>query len=310
MNRSEHILLKIFRETFLPKYLLLLPILFLINSSCIKTDTSDCVRFSLNVKVLNTNGEDITALGEAGDVQLYIFDGDLHYLDQVNVSSEDIINAKRLDFFYRTNSQSVWVVAWSNLKRNQSIIPPSFSRGTNMEDALIQLKRDADEYAINPDDLFYGVINVRGQQSNQQIPIRRKTALLRVTINGVNFETGKNYYLVIEGAKQDAYNFKGNLVGNPIHYKHTEGFKPSETSYNTLIPFRVFPVSEGNSLIIYVYKELDIIAFTDRDTEGKPIVPIVGVTNNILINLPSGETSIDVTVKVTDWNDFYQWSIW
>lgn len=315
MSKSEHIWIKVFRKILLPKYLILLPIFFV--SSCIKTDTSDCVCFSLNVKVLNADGEDITALGEAGDAQIFLFDENFNYVEKKNVSSEDIINEKQFSFRFRNSSSTFWVVVWSNLNGNQKMVPPIFWEETKIDEALIQMKRDPDGYAINPDDLFSGVLQVCGQcTSNNTISIERKTALMNLSATGISNSVGQDYYFVLKGAKQDAYDFLLNLTGNPIIYRQTSSFFIQENQFEepqsviTTNPFTVFPLSTGERFVVEIYSGGVLIAVADTDDQGRDIIPIRGETINILLNFSGEAGNLEVKVEVTDWDDIYKWFIW
>lgn len=317
MIRSEHIWMKIFRKIILPKYLILLLILPFL-SACIKSDPPNCVRFSLNIKVLDINGDDITTLGDAGDVQLYIFDENLNYLDKINVSSEDIINKKQLDFLYRNNSSILWVVAWGNLNGNQNILPPIFSNSTQVNNALIQLKKGTNGHAINPDDLFAGTLQVCGQcNSNNIITIERKTALMNLTAVGIpNNPVVQDYYFVIKGAEQDAYNFLIDLTGSAITYKQSASYLSAKNTLKaaqsiiTTNPFKVYPLSVGNRFVIEIYNGNNLIGVADKDDQGRDIVPVRGETVNILLNFSGAAAPLEVKIEVTNWNDLYQWVVW
>lgn len=288
-------------------------------SACIKDDFPNCnTTLFLQIKAVDASGQDITSSGEAGAAKIYVFDEKQRFIQQMTVSATDIQNKIRIPLYIKgVNSFSV--VVWSNLNGNQQA--DSLANSISMDQALVQLKRNADGYAINPDDLFFGMTNVKASNTNaditieDNITIQRKTALLNIMVKGLDAQLTRstdaqlanNYYFIIKGTTKDAYNFKGELTGNPIEYKQYGEFNASNTQFISS-PFRMFPLSEGNRLTISIYKGDELIATANKnDEDGSDIRPIVGVTSNVLIDL---RAALKVNIIVTDWDSVYHWFEW
>ncbi|WP_221409269.1 FimB/Mfa2 family fimbrial subunit [Dysgonomonas alginatilytica] len=280
-------------------------------SACIKDDFPNCnTTLLLQIKAIDATGQDITASGEAGGAKLYVFDKNQRLIQQLPVSADDIQNRTRIQLLIKgTNSFSV--VVWSNLNGNQQA--DSLANGISMNQAFVQLKKNAEGYAVNPDDLFFGILNMNSSSANSDITlednitIQRKTAIVNIMVKGLDAQAANDYYFIIKGAKEDTYNFKGNLVGSPIDYKQSGEFNTSNTQFISS-PFSMYPLSEGNSLTIYIYKGEELIATANtNNVNGGNIVPVEGVTTNVLIDVRS---SLNVNIIVTDWNDVYHWFEW
>lgn len=298
--------------TTLYKYSILLLILLLCLSSCIKDDFPNCnTTLFLQIKAVDATGVDITSSGEAGAAEVYIFDRNQRFIEQISVTSEDIKNKVPLKIFHKGTSNFT-VVVWSNLNGNQQV--DSLTIGTSIDQAFVQLKRSAEGYALNPDDLFQGILNIKNNSNassditiEDSITIQRKTALLNIMVKGLEFQNPNNYYFIIKGASKDTYNFKGELVGDSIRYKQNGEFNTSGTQFISS-PFSLYPLPEGGRLTILIYNGENLIATAETNNkDGSNIVPIVGVTTNVLIDL---RASLNVNIVVTDWEDIYHWFEW
>ncbi|MBF0578138.1 FimB/Mfa2 family fimbrial subunit [Dysgonomonas sp. GY617] len=308
----RHLKYKISNQLF--KYTLhsVIVLLVLLSfSACIKDDFPNCnTTLFLQINAINASGQDITASGETGEAKLYVFDQNQRLTQQMTVSVADIQNKTRIQLLIKgTNHFSI--VVWSNLNGNQQA--DSLANGISMDQAFIQLKKNTEGYAINPDDLFFGILNIKGSNTNTDITIentitiQRKTALLNIMVKGLNAQFANDYYFIIGGTTKDAYNFKGNLVGSPIEYQQNGEFNASNTQFISS-PFRVYPLADGNSLTIYIYKGDQLIATANtNDENGANIIPIVGVTTNVLIDL---RASLNVNIIITNWEEVYHWFEW
>lgn len=295
-------------------YLTVALLIIFCTGGCIKEDLSRCqTELLLQVTVVNANGDDITSTGEAGEIEVYLFDGNQLFVSRITASAEEVEHFTPITITYNVSS-NFWVVVWSNLNGGQQV-SPLVSGVTTMDEALVQLMRDEEEYARNPDDLFFGIKNIGSEAitraaGDNSIMIARKTALMNISVKGLDPLLADQYYLVISGAKEDAYNFKGILTGNPIEYRQSGRFDDSGELFVSDEPFRIFPLSLGNRLTISIYAGDELITSVDTKSDGSSIIPIVGRTNNILIDLTEQAATLTVNVEVTDWNNIYHWFEW
>jgi hypothetical protein len=294
-------------------------LLSLCFSSCIFEDLPTCnTTLLLQIKAVDVTGEDITSTGEAGGAQIYVFDKNQHFVEQVAVSNTDIQNRIPVRLFYK-GRDSFSVIVWNNLNGNQQVSP--MNEGITLEQALVQLKSDTDGYALNPDDLFYGITNIKAREAavdvtiEDSVTIQRKTALVNIMVKGLDAPVfasldtkaaASDYHFIITGTKEDAYNFRGTLTGNSITYNQGGEFNASNTLFISS-PFTIYPLSDGNRLTISIYKSDTLIATAETNSNGTSIIPIVGSTTNILIDLRG---SLNINIIVTDWKDEYHWFEW
>lgn len=290
-------------------------------SSCINEDLSNCnskIDFVLRLKLVNAQGNDITQLRDVDDVILYIFDNNQKFLNQTTILANDVRNYVPVNLSYE-NTNDIWVVAWSNFKENQDVTP--LTQGMSMQDALVKLKKNSEGFAVNPDDLFWGTIHLSQNDAVQlnsvnqtinNLVLSRQVAQLNITVKGLD-PGYDDYYFIIGGSKEDTYNFEGKLRGNPIEYKQYGSFDAVTSLFHSA-GFSMYPLSDGNSNTISIYRSGNLIASVNVNSEdGSHIVPIRGVMLNVLIDLtqPSGgNVSIAVSIKVTKWDEYYHWVEW
>lgn len=290
--------------------LISLPLLGL--SSCIKDDFPNCnTTLLLQIKAVDVAGQDITASGEAGGAYVYVFDKKQRFIQQISVSAADIQDKTPIKI-YHEGINDFSVLVWSNLNGKQLV--DSLISGISIEKAFIRLKKNAEGYAQNPNDLFQGILQIKNNSNansdvtlEQTITIQRKTALLNIMVKGLEVPPVNNYYFIIKGVTKDTYNFKGELVGDSIRYKQGGEFNTSNSQFISS-PFSMYPIPAGSRLTILIYDGDNLIATAEtNDKDGSNIVPIVGVTTNVLIDL---RASLNVTIAVTNWQDIYHWVEW
>ncbi|GBU07270.1 hypothetical protein AwDysgo_06010 [Bacteroidales bacterium] len=277
-------------------------------SACCQEDFFDSkTDYLLHISVLNFWGENITTDGDAGDVNLFVFDQDYLYRDKLSISSESIKKDSAIRLTYNKTS-NIWLITWSNLNGSQDLILKQAE--SFMQDASIKLKRDNEGYAINPDDLFYAknIISSPGSATEVAVSLKRKTAKIRIAVKGLT--QANDYYFIIDGCKEDAYSFDGESVGDSIKYRQYGVFNSDKSLFQTPDAFRIFPPSKGNKNSIALYKGTELIVLVDKTNEASEIVPQAGATTNILIDLTKEDGILGINVIVTSWDDYYEWVEW
>lgn len=308
-------------ESRVMTYILICHIFVFSISSCVFEDTESCdteiaiKKTTLSVSVFNAAGQNITTTGVAGDVHLFVFDDNQKFVDEIIVKSIEIQNNTPITIGYK-DVTNYWVVAWGNLNSKQKVT--QLTKGMSIEEGLVQLEKNVEGYAINPDDLFWGIqfcpssqtkAGVDTKTENITLEMRRMTARMAITVIGLNPQLN-DYRFIISGSNEDTYTFNGNLVGSPIAYKEDGMFDPN-SNFVSLLPFSMFPLTEGDYNTISIYQGNNLIVSVHTNSvNGANIVPIVGVTNNILIDLTGQLTEMEATIKVSDWNTVHQWVEW
>lgn len=289
------------------RYIFLLVWISVLTPGCIREDLSGCTsEFNLNIVAVNATGEDITETGEAGTVEVFVFDFNREFTENAVLPPAAVQRHIPYKYLYQ-HTADLWFVGWSNLNGAQDVTLPV--EGSPKEDALIRLRRDGDGYAISPDDLFFGLkpFNINPRITSADLVIARKTALMYLTVIGLNPSFGNRYTFIVSGAEDDTFDFAGNLRGSPVDYRQRGEFDTSNGSFHTFSAFRVFPLRAGVGFTISIYRDGLLIAAVDADQDGNPIVPRVGETINVLIDLAA---QLSVNVRVTDWDKTFQWLQW
>lgn len=275
-------------------------------AGCCNNRSEETSEFNLNIRALNAAGEDITETGEAGTVEIFVFDFNREFTENAALSPQAVQSHTPYRYFYQ-DAADLWFVGWSNLNGAQDVTIPV--QGTPKEEAVVRLRRDEDLFAINPDDLFFGLkpFNINPQITSADLVIGRKTASMYLAVIGLNPLFAGRYTFILRGAEDDAFDFAGNLTGEPIEYRQEGEFDIPTGIFHTLSGFRVFPLREGTGFTVSIYRDDLLIAAASTDQDGNLIVPRVGVTTNVLIDLSA---ELIVNVIVTGWDKTFQWLLW
>ena len=130
------------------------------------------------------------------------------------------------------------------------------------------------------------------------------TASMNITLQGLQDLTGTNdgnYSLVVRETSS-RMDFNGNYGGPPASYSPAMTLAANKDFEVSM--FRLFPTAEGNGLTIDIYHNRSLLKSITADGSGKPIVPIVGKTTNLLLNF---KASVDVGVEITGWGETVVW---
>ena len=129
-------------------------------------------------------------------------------------------------------------------------------------------------------------------------------ASMNVTIRGLqglSGSSGGDYSLVVRETT-GSIDFGGIYGGDRASYS-VRGSMNGRKEY--VVPsFRLFPVFEGEGLIIDIYRDGSLLRSVTLEDDGSPIVPEVGTTLNVLLNF---EGHVSVSVAVTKWNVVHIW---
>lgn len=291
-------------------------------SSCVKEDLSDCPRpFQVTIKALDADLKDITESGVVQQVILFVFDENRQIVSSFELASDFIKNRKsidiKLDF---PGHKSLTLVAWGNI--NEKVDFSQVNTVKQMSDLYVKLKsgnsvklegrnseklKSRNSVATEPDDLFYGSINIPVEfggieyGKSHVVEIGRKTA--SVIIQGRNFpanEAVSSYSFVLRESL-DTYDSEGVLSGSMVNYQ-PEIFVNDAGHLATSI-FYVFPTVNEKSFVLDIYKNEQLIYSFSKGSDGKDFVPVLGRLLNIIIDFKS---EISIKVVITPWGVVYQ----
>lgn len=210
---------------------LTLAALAMLTTGCIKEDLDEC--YKLTLKVVNHNGDDITALSVVSEAKLFIYDDNSKLLDTRDLNDAFIRGKETIELNY-PESTKLHLIAWGNLKGSQDV-----SDATKAEDLTVSLKNDETLLAQSPDSLFFGNINVtvRGNgvaDGNQEIVLEPKTGTVEMrTLNlqyalktrGLRATDDCDFYM---DRTLNAIDYKGELTGDSVYYNPDANWKGSE----------------------------------------------------------------------------------
>lgn len=289
-------------------------------SGCIKSDLEHCDRRAeLIIKAIHTNGEDITATGEAGDVVLFVFDDEGNFVSRQLVPSHDIVAGNTIPVSLQSNQANRYV-AWSNITDTTRMF--DFEAARNLAQNKMQPLTDADGFAKIEKDIFYGKKRVSGQEITNntlvELPIRRALAQIHVSVVGLPpSENPANYSIVIGNDDQTALDFENQVQrsGN-IRYKQEAVWLAEKKMMGTGTAFSTLPSPQGASKTVLLYKNGELIASATQDIEGKSIAPKAEQRVNVLIDLnrecncPDDTGVLEIRIEVSDWNQVVEWKEW
>ena len=72
------------------------------------------VPFSVVLKAMNSDGNDITTKGEVNGATLFVFDQNNDFFEQINVNKSTILSRRAIDINC-PNSNDITVIAWSGI---------------------------------------------------------------------------------------------------------------------------------------------------------------------------------------------------
>lgn len=280
----------------------------LVFTGCIKEDMDDCKYYTVQLKVENQNGGDITESGIVSEATLFVFDANNKYLDKVLVNAETIKNRRYIELDYPSSSQ-LNVVAWGGLSgQNQDVTEAQI-----ISDLQVNLQKQGN-IANSPDSLYHGTKTVitrasEGQTIHQEIVIRKKVGSVQVRTIGIEYvnapvskageSVNPNDFTYIVDKTPSGFDYQGLTIGDSVSYSpepiiaETTGYL--ETEKSNVIPSDKIGVSlQGNGVEIYN---------RDVDDDGKPFKVEAG--DDLLIVVRLGEDGNVVSVKsyVRKWGE-------
>lgn len=287
--------------------LLCLACLCALPTSCVREDVDGCLQYSLSVKVVDTDGNDITSSGAVTSVDLYLFDADGFVRLIPKGTSTDYI-------FAEEESSDLTLVAWGNLKAD-SLEIPELAVGTSLEDAQIQLLQRLNGNDLPSTDLFYSRLELsdstiaatRGiSQTTATLVLQRLSASMSIltysfTDHFGETQDGDTCRIVVRGAG-NSINFLGKLTGGDAGYE--PDIQESSTGDLYAPSFRIFPTEEGGSLAIDIYRGDTLLFTTSTDDEGDALQASAG--NHLSVSIDFANANAKIKVSVTNWEDIDQ----
>lgn len=98
------------------------------------------VPFSVVLKAMNSDGNDITTKGEVNGATLFVFDQNNDFFEQINVNKSTILSRRAIDINC-PNSNDITVIAWSGINSGNEEIS-NMSKANIISDLQVSLKEN------------------------------------------------------------------------------------------------------------------------------------------------------------------------
>lgn len=287
----------------------LLPTVLLLTG-CIRDERGDCARTTVIYITVAAGIEGGSP--PVGGATVYLFDPDKLYVTQVAVSREQI--EAHTPIAVPVSGRGNRAVVWGNTGGSEVLT--GVEHGIPMSDMTVALRRDAEGYAMQPGDLYYGIVELTGEDG-QTVVISPKTARVGLTVKGLPGDArAEDYYFTME-TYYDAYDFAGAPLAGNAEMKFT-GVFDSRHDLVTPQPQRAvhYPQQAARNGATQQYavvnlwkKDGELLASANKDINGMPLRPQAGKTTNILLDFTQ-TGGLRVAVVITDWDEIWQWEEW
>lgn len=291
-------------------------------SGCIAENLEDCPQpFELTVRAVDISNKDITSDGDVENVILFTFDETGKRIDKILLTAEEVKSRKPIHI-EQYGPKALTFVAWGNVTPAEATRLESVQR---IEDVQMPLLR-TDGFGQYPTDLFsgrldrqqqYGVLKL-GEPAT--IDIYRRTCQVNVTVLGYEQWLESHGYKrqafdptdyasarILFGKSLDNYSIVDTYNGDPTTYRLTGSLDSSTGDYH-VAPFRVYPPIDDKPFQLDFYVGDKCLESFTKDSRDALILPEIGKMLNILIDLRSG--NISVQIVVTPWNVVHQFVIY
>lgn len=276
--------------------------LTLLQASCVREDTKDCVQYELNVRAVDAEGNDLTGSGALEKSEVYLF-GEKGFVRMVpaGVSSDYL--------FGNYKEERLTLVAWGNVKED-TLITTEIKPGTSIEEARLKLKQHTGGTHIPVTDIFYcrkeldNTLTRSVQEETVTLVMERMAAGLSIRTSYLAERypyQGKPYTFIVRGTGTEV-DFMGKVVGESAGYR-PQTFTDEKGDAHAP-DFRIFPTEEGQCIEIDIYREQEKICTVTEDAEGKMLCAPAGKQTEIEIDFRY--TQVRAFVKVLPWGEVEQ----
>lgn len=291
------------------QFLLLLFCLLL--PCCTQEQSADCPRATtLDIEVVNAEGEDITAEGAVELLSLYIFDNAQRFLKTVSARVDKSLS------IYFPDQDTLHVVSWGNLNSERQQLPELIV-GMPMSEAVIRLiemqggqqgRAPATRMvAKSPGDLFYSydVISLKsGGQARYELQMNRVVGSMAMTLRNLQSYANRydDRYSLLVRETYNGIDFYGRLTGNKVGYLPAAVFNEKQEFIAPL--FNLLPSYAEGVIEIDVYHDSELITTVKNDSDGHPLRVVRGQVLNVLVDF---RLLVSVEVSITPWGTTQVW---
>lgn len=277
-------------------------LLVLLCASCVREDTAECVQYELNVRAVDSEGNDLTKSGVLQKSDVYLFN-EQGFVRMVPTGLSS-------DFYFgEDKGEKLTLVAWGNLKED-TLITTDVKPGTSLEEAKLQLRQYAHGTHIPLTDLFYCRKEI-GRPATRSLEGSEVLLVMERMVAGLSIRTrylserfpytGQPYRFIVHctGTEMD---FAGKAAGSNAGYEPASTTNAKGDVYAP--PFHIFPMNERKKLEIDICRGQEMLCTITEDNNFQPLYAPVGKQTNIDIDFRYAEPK--ATIKVLPWGEVYQ----
>lgn len=274
----------------------------LLCASCVREDTAECVQYELNIRAVDSEGNDLTKSGVLQKSDVYLFNEQGFVRMVPSGLSSDF-------YFGEDKGEKLTLVAWGNLKED-TLITTEVNPGTPLEEAKLQLRQYAHGTHLPLTDLFYCRKELN-QTQTRGLEGAELTLVMERMVAGLSIRTrylaerypytGQPYRFIVHctGTEMD---FTGKASGSSAGYEPASVTDTKGDVYAP--PFHIFPTGEEKQLEIDICRGQEILCTIVEDNNRQPLYALVGKQTNIDIDFRYA--TVKTIVTVLPWGEVHQ----
>lgn len=292
-----------------------LPVLL---AGCTKHETEEepeeePVPYIVNIKASDYMGGELTG-DEVTEVKLFLFDGNNHFLRQVDTRVGESVSIE-------VPPEGLQLVSWGNLTdgRQHYTIPTA---GMHVDDCFVELLphtlSQSTGYSLSPGTLFRGSLRLAGKLKpfdTETLTLYRQVGSLAITIRRSTGTVGyfADDFRVVVRETFNRISFAGELQGTKTGYLPEGEVVLNAGVEEYHIPsFNILPSEK--KLFVDIYRGGERVVTVEQDSGGNPIQLEAGRLTNVLIDLkelpdpePGAPLAVGVSVVLTAWGEEVLW---
>jgi hypothetical protein len=277
------------------------------DSNDVVATTSEVIKqaevpFSVVLKAMSSDGNDITTKGDVNGATLFVFDQNNDFFEQIRVDKSTILSRRAIEVNC-PNSNDITVIAWSGINSGNEEVS-NMSKANIISDLQVSLKEN-NGIANIPSDLFYGQVTLHKNSSTKstvsnELQIIRKTSIFQLSTKGLIKYLGSNagnFEYRIKNTKC-SLDYNSNPTGEEVEFVFPASF--DEKGNLTTEAQAIFP---AQNITVELYKDGNLLFSSEKDKNGELFAANPGKRTEITFKY-SGEVSANVVV--VDWGTVIQ----
>ncbi|MEG1544471.1 MAG: FimB/Mfa2 family fimbrial subunit [Tannerellaceae bacterium] len=258
--------------------------------------------FTVTLKAINAEGEDVTTKGDVSVASLYVFDENNDFVKEISLDKSTLLQRRAVQIDC-PDAKQITVVAWGGLSADNVDVTP-MSRANIISDLQVRLKQ-SNGVAAPASDLFYGQIVLTPtttKASGQELRIARKVSSISLTTKGLlgdhSAASAATYLYKVKKTKS-AFSANGELTGADIEYVFSASF---DKNGNLVAP--TTPILPATDITVELFKDGKMLFSQKIDQNGENLSVKAGKQLTIVFD---GISRNFAEIVVAPWNTVVQY---